>query len=151
MVATQPLWPAFVEAAAKGEKQWIVRTLLRGSALVIGLSIAGSALIGFFGRPILRVWLKSDIGFEQSLLWAIGAWIVAMSLARVQMLLLNALRIIDFQLILVLIATTISVGLKFVLAPRYGVSGILISSAITVPLIILPGTVWRIAQWHKTA
>jgi O-antigen/teichoic acid export membrane protein len=150
LVVSQPLWPAFVEAAAKGEKRWIFRTLFRGSVFITGLAIAGSAIVILFGQSLFKIWLKSDMTFSPTILWAMGAWIVAMSLARVQTLLLNALQIINFQVALFLFATTVSVVLKFILAPIYGVAGIMITSAITVPLIILPGTLWRIARWNQS-
>jgi O-antigen/teichoic acid export membrane protein len=149
MVAAQPLWPAFVEAAAKGERRWILLALARGTALILSAAVAGSAILVVFGIPLLKFWLKSDVGIDQSTLWVMAIWIVSLSFVRVQMLLLNALRIMKFQIGVFAIATTISLVLKFALAPRYGVAGILVSTAVTFPIIVLPAMLWRIGRWRQ--
>jgi O-antigen/teichoic acid export membrane protein len=149
MVVAQPLWPAFVDAAARGDRHWIYRALARGSLLVTGAAVAGSSIIVLFGSGLLKLWLKTNIGIDQSLLWVMALWVVSLSLVRVQILLLNALRIMQFQIAIFTVATLISVWLKYVLAPRYGIAGILFATAATFPIIILPAMLWRIARWRK--
>ncbi len=149
MVVAQPLWPAFVDAAARGDRHWIYRALARGSLLVTGAAVAGSSIVVLFGSALLKLWLKTNIGIDQSMLWIMGLWIVSVSLVRVQILLLNALRIMQFQIVIFTVATLISVWLKFVLAPKFGVAGILFATAATFPIIILPAMLWRIARWKK--
>ena len=149
MVVAQPLWPAFVDAAARGDRHWIYRALARGSLLVTSAAVAGSCVVVLFGSALLQMWLKTNIGIDQSLLWVMGLWIVSVSLVRVQILLLNALRIMRFQIVIFTVATLISVWLKFVLAHRFGIAGILFATAATFPVIILPAMLWRIARWRK--
>ncbi len=149
MVVAQPLWPAFIDAAARGDRRWIFRALARGVTLVMVCAVAGSAVLVLFGVPLLKLWLKSDVGIDQSLLWAMAFWIVSLALVRVQMLLLNALRIMRFQILMFLVTTSIALALKFFLAPRYGVAGILTATAVTFPAIILPAVLWRIGRWRR--
>jgi O-antigen/teichoic acid export membrane protein len=150
MVVAQPLWPAFVDAAARGDRHWIYRALARGSLLVTGAAVAGSSIVVLFGSALLKLWLKTNIGIDQSMLWIMALWIVSLSLVRVQILLLNALRIMQFQIVIFTVATLISVVLKFLLAPKFGIAGILFATAATFPIIILPAMLWRIARWRKT-
>ena len=150
MVVAQPLWPAFVDAAARGERHWMFRALARGSLLVTSAAVAGSAIIVLFGPALLKLWLKTDIGVDPATLWVMAFWIVSLALVRVQILLLNALRIMRFQIMIFTVATLISLVMKFVLAPRYGMAGILFATAATFPIIILPAMLWRIAKWRKT-
>ncbi len=149
MVVAQPLWPAFVDAAARGDRHWIYRALARGSLLVTTAAVTGSVIVVAFGSDLLKLWLKTNIGIDQSMLWVMGLWIVSVSLVRVQILLLNALRIMRFQIVIFTVATLISVWLKFVLAPKFGIAGILFATAATFPAIILPAMLWRIARWRK--
>ena len=149
VVVAQPLWPAFVEAAARGDRGWIFRALARGSALVTGAAVAGSAIMILFGHDLLRFWLKRDLGVDQTLLWAMAAWIVSLSLARVQILLLNALQIMRFQIVVFGLTTVVSLTLKVLLAPRYGIAGILLGTAVTIPVIILPAMIWRIGRLRQ--
>jgi O-antigen/teichoic acid export membrane protein len=138
MVVAQPLWPAFVDAAARGDQRWMFRALGRGTLLITGAAVAGSGIIVLFGESLLRVWLKVDIGIDRTLLWVMALWIVALSLARVQILLLNALGILRFQIVVFSIATAVGFILKF-----------LIATAVTFPVVIMPAVLWRIGRWRR--
>jgi O-antigen/teichoic acid export membrane protein len=147
VVMSQPLWPAFADAAEKAERKWILKALLRGSALLVGLSLAGSAVLLLYGEPLLRWWLHTNLGISKSLLWAISAWVVAQALIRIPILLLNGLSLLHYQIAIVSIATALALALKFALAPYFGVAGILWGTTAAVFLIVIPASVWRIRRW----
>lgn len=147
IVLSQPLWPAFTDAAHKADRKWIRRTLLRGSSVLVGATIAGSAVLVLYGEPLLRLWLRENLGISRSLLWAISAWVLAQALLRVPALLLNALALIRFQIIVSAAVTVIAVAGKFALASSLGVAGILTATTIAVVLIAVPACVWRIYRW----
>jgi O-antigen/teichoic acid export membrane protein len=144
---SQPLWPAFTDAAHTADRRWIRQTLLRGSALLASVTVAGSAVLILFGQPLLRLWLHADLGIGQPLLWAISVWVLAEALARVQNLLLNALALVRFQIVVTAIATPLAWALKFALAPWLGVAGILWGTSVTALLIGIPAGIWRIYRW----
>jgi len=148
-VMSMPLWPAFAEAAERGDRKWIRRTLIRGTAFLVGITVAGSSLLLIFGERLLRLWLHTNLGIGEGLLWAISGWVLAQSLVRVPVLLLNGLAILRYQIVVVAIATSLALGLKFVLAPYFGVSGILWSTTSVVSLIVIPASVWRIWRWAE--
>lgn len=147
LVLSQPLWPAFTDAAHEADRRWIRRTLVRGSALLVGAAAAGSTVLLLSGERLLRVWLHSNLGIGKPLLWAISAWILTQALARVPSLLLNGLSLIRFQIVVFSIATVTALVLKFVLAPFLGVAGILWGTSIAVFVIVIPASVWRIYRW----
>jgi O-antigen/teichoic acid export membrane protein len=149
-VLSQPLWPAFTDAAHKSDRPWIRRTLLRGTALLTGAAVAGSAVLILFGEKLLRLWLGADL-VGGALLWAISAWVVAQALVSVSNLLLNGLLLIRFQIAVFSIATAIAFMLKFLLAPHLGVAGILWGTSVVVPLVVFPAGVWRIYRWADHA
>lgn len=152
VVISQPFWPAFAEAAQKADRQWIRKTLFRGTALMVGLASAGSLILIVYGERLLRLWLRTNLGIGKGLLWAMSAWIVAQALGRVPALLLNGLSIIRFQVVVFSVGTLLAFGLKFALVPYFGVSGILWATTATVLLIVVPGAIWRIWRWanHST-
>jgi len=147
IVISQPLWPAFADAAHKADRRWIRRGLLRGSALMVGAAAAGSSILLLFGEPLLRLWLHANLGIGRALLWAIAGWIVTQALARVPMLLLNGLSLIRFQIGALAVMTTLALALKFALAPYLGVAGILWGTSIAVVVIAVPASIWRIYRW----
>ncbi len=98
VVLSQPLWPAFADAAHTADRRWIRRSLLRGTALMVGSTAAGSVILLLWGERLLRLWLREDLGIGAALLLAISAWVVTQALLRVPSLLLNGLLLIRFQI-----------------------------------------------------
>jgi O-antigen/teichoic acid export membrane protein len=140
VVLAQPL------AAHKSDRPWIRRTLFRGTALLVGVSVAGSAVLILFGERLLRLWLHADL-IGPALLWAISVWVVTQALVSASNLLLNGLLLIRFQIGVFSIATPIALALKFLLAPHLGVAGILWGTSVVIPLIVFPAGIWRIYRW----
>jgi O-antigen/teichoic acid export membrane protein len=146
-VISQPLWPAFSEAAEKDDRKWILKAMLRCSALLVGLTVAGSTLLLVYGEPLLRWWLHTNLGIGRSLLWAISAWVVAQAVFRVPHLLLNGLSVLRYQIAVYSCATVLAFVLKFALSSHFGVAGILWGTATTVLVIVIPASLWRIWRW----
>lgn len=146
-IISQPIWPAFGEAAARGDLQWIRRGLARGTALMIGVAAMEGALLVTAGGMLLRWWLRADLGLGPSVLWAAAVWIFAQASGRVPCYLLNAVGVIRFQIAMSAAATSIALVLKFVLAPRLGVAGILGPTAVAALSINFPLLVWRSRRW----
>lgn len=146
-VMSQPLWPAFADAAEKTDQRWILKALLRGSALLVGLTVAGSSLLLVYGERLLRWWLHTNLGIGRDLLWAISAWVIAQAFVRVPILLLNGLSVLRYQIAVFSVATVLAFALKFALAPYLGVAGILWGTSTTVFLIVIPASIWRIWRW----
>jgi len=151
VVLSQPLWPAFTDAAHQSDRHWIERNLARGMALLTGVSLAGSVVLVLWGERLLRLWLHGALDISRGLLIAISAWIIVQALIRVPNLLLNGLLLIRFQTAVFAIATTLALALKFVLAGRFGVSGILWATTVGVAGIAVPASLWRIRLWEHHA
>lgn len=149
VVLSQPLWPAFADAAQRSDRKWIVRALLRGTALLSVLTVAGAAVLLVCGEKMLRWWLHTDLGVGQGLLWAISVWVLAQAVFRVPNLLLNGLSILRYQIVMFSIGTSAAFALKFALASYFGVAGILWGTTATVFVIVIPASMWRIRQWAK--
>ena len=150
MIVSQPLWPAFAEAAARGDLRWIRKGLMRGMGLVMAGACAAAVLLIGFGPWFFHWWLHADLGIGYDLLWAMAAWILAQALGRVPYLLLNAVGVMRFQVILCLIATSAALWLKFLWAPRLGVAGILLATAAMASLVSFPALIWRDWSWFRS-
>jgi len=146
-VATQAIWPAFVEAVAADDHGWVLQTLWRGTMAVTLLAVGGSAVIVAFGAPVLRWWLHADLHIPPLLFWAMAAWIVCLSLPRVAGLLLNAVSVFRGQLIVQGLVTVLALSLKFFLAERFGVAGILGATPLVALVVVCPAYAWMAARW----
>lgn len=141
-VMSQPLLPAFTDAIARKDTRWVRRTLIRGSLLTVGTATFGAAIVVSLGEPLLHWWLGSDLLFPASLYWAMAAWIIGVSLARVPSLLLNAAWIIKVQLLIAAIYSVTAFSLKFALVPFWGVSGILWATTLSNIAVVAPAFVY---------
>jgi len=148
---SQPLWPAFAEAAERQDRYWIRRGVLRGMAVLGGLTFGSSVILVVWGERLLHWWLHTNLGIDKGFLIAIAAWIIAQALSRVPNLLLNGLSIVRFQMIVYSIAATFAFGLKFSLAQRFGVSGILWGTTAAMLVLVIPASIWRIRCLAKAS
>lgn len=149
-VMSLPLWPAFSEAGAKADQQWIRKSMLRGAAAIVGSAAAGALVLIVFGGWMLEVWLRTSLGIDRSLLVAIAAWVLAQAINRVPNVFLNASGVVGFQFAVNSIATLVAYLLKFTLAPTFGVAGILWGTTAATLLIVFPSNVWRIFRWQRS-
>ena len=137
-VASQPLWPAFADAASRGDAHWLRTHLGRGTVVLTLLAVLGSALIVICGSRFIHIWLGGAMDLPQTIFWAMAAAIIVPALGRIPELLLNALGVVWFQVWVGLLNAALTLGLKLILAPRYGINGILLAGAISYGLTILP-------------
>jgi O-antigen/teichoic acid export membrane protein len=150
-VVSQPLWPAFTDAAQKADRRWIRKSLFRGSASMAAMAVAGSAVLMLYGGPLLRLWLHSDLGIGRPLLLAISAWVLSQAVIRVPILLLNGLHLIRFEIGISAVATVVALAMKLPLGRYLGVAGILWATSIAVFVIGTPASIWRIYRWADQA
>jgi len=143
VVLSQPLWPAFAEASESGDQHWIRKALLRGSTLLVGVTLAGSVILLSYGGRLLHWWLHGNLEISKGLLWAIAAWILSQALVRVPHLLLNGLSVVRFQIVVFSMTTMAAFGLKFALMHSLGEAGILWGTTVSVLLIAFPFLVFR--------
>lgn len=150
-VISQPLWPAFTDAAHTADRQWVMHKLVWGAALLTGIAGAGSLVLVLWGEPLLKLWLHTNLGIGTGLLVAIAAWVLVQALTRVPHLLLNGLLLVRYQTVVFAVALAVAFALKFALAGSMGPAGILWGTTISVLLIILPATLWRIRRWARAS
>ncbi len=78
ILAVNPLWPAYADAAARGDSQWAYRTLAISSATAVSLALIAVIPCVFFGDWILALWVGDAVHVVPSLLRAYAAWTVVM-------------------------------------------------------------------------
>jgi O-antigen/teichoic acid export membrane protein len=69
------LWPIYSEAQAKGENNWIRRTLWRSCLATFVVSVIPLTVGAIFAKPIIQLWVGRSAPFPgPSLVWLIYAW-----------------------------------------------------------------------------
>lgn len=138
IVALLPLWPAFGEALARGDHRWARRALWRGVAMAFGISLLGAGILLVIANPVIALWLGRDTALPFGLLAANAVWLVMQSTGNVFGMLLNGAGVIRFQILTSVSYALVAVALKFLLADRLGMAGIVWGTVISYGLIALP-------------
>ncbi len=76
MAIIGPAWPAYNDAFAQNDLDWIRRTLKKYFHLVIGYSTIAFVLFLLFCNPIIRLWINQHVQLNFSLVLVFGMYII---------------------------------------------------------------------------
>jgi len=131
------LWPAYGEAFARYDYDWIRRTILRS----LNFSLSGGLIIGaglfFFGNMLIRLWLGDAVQVDGTLLLGFAAFIFVNGLIGVIAVVYNSSFLIERQAIPFLIATAVSLLLKYLLGRYAGANYIVWSTTVSYGFLYL--------------
>jgi O-antigen/teichoic acid export membrane protein len=86
-----PLWPFYAEAAARGDRAWIVRRFRASLVRTVPVMLALSAGIVALGRPVIRIWAGEAAVPTHGLLAAMAVYFVLWMVSAVTWMLANGL------------------------------------------------------------
>ena len=69
-----PLWPAYGEAIARGDVEWVRRTLRRSVTIAVSLSALVSAALVMLGPWLIHAWVGTAVLPSLLLLVGLAAW-----------------------------------------------------------------------------
>ncbi|MGA7315649.1 MAG: oligosaccharide flippase family protein [Silvibacterium sp.] len=119
-----PLWPAYGEAASRGDLTWIKRTLIRSTAAASILAAVAALVLVIFGPTVLKFWVHQPISPSLLLLLGLGLWSVMDAAGQSVAAFLNGVSVILSQAI---IASVFAVGcltLKIYFVHKLGIAGV---------------------------
>ena len=56
-----PLWPAFGDALARGDRTWLRHSIPRAIALNVGMNLTAGLLLTIFGKQVLKFWTAGTV------------------------------------------------------------------------------------------
>ncbi|WP_197284675.1 lipopolysaccharide biosynthesis protein [Piscinibacter sakaiensis] len=145
-LALTPLWPAYGEALARGDADWVRRTLRRSLLLAGGGAAVLSLGLVVFGPWILRTWTGSELGVGRGLLIAFAVWKVLEAIGLALAMFLNAAHLVRFQVGVALVTATAAIAGKLLLTPLLGPAGVLWASAGAFAVCCLLPFAWRLRR-----
>jgi O-antigen/teichoic acid export membrane protein len=138
-----PLWPAYGEAAARGDIDWAKRTLIRSLWWTLLISALLATIVMLFGKVIIYHWVGPQIRPSLSLLLGMAIWSVVGTLGGALAIFLNATNLIRFELMCAVPLAFTAVFAKIVLARWIGIPGIIWGLVIAYALTtVLPSAVY---------
>jgi len=91
-MGNESLWPAYGEAATRGEWEWVQRAFCLGAKVALGLSGAFAVLGGLLGGALIEVWTPKEISVSEPMLLLLSAWLLSQMCFNVAASLLAALK-----------------------------------------------------------
>lgn len=125
-----PLWPAYGEAAARGDKTWVLAALKR-SVLFAALGGGGaSLLLAAFGGRIVDLWVGPGLRPGPGLLLGLAAWTFLYGVGTAVAMALNGLGRLRFQAATALLTAAAALVLKLTLVRSHGPAALAWSTAL---------------------
>jgi len=138
-MGTFTLWPAYGEAAARGDAEWVSRTFRRTVAFAAMIMIPVAIVVPLVGKWIILIWTgKPEVVPDTSLLLGCTAWSVLFSWSSLCMVLLNGLDKMGFQALYGITMAVLALGAAAAVAPTRGVTGMVWT------VVLVCGVPWAI-------
>jgi O-antigen/teichoic acid export membrane protein len=118
-----PLWPAYGEAIARGDSDWVRRTLRRSVVIAVGLAAVCSFTLVWLSDWILKVWVGDAIQPVLWLLLGLAVWKTVEAGGNALAVFLNGAHVVRSQVVVAICTACAALALKLVLVPKVGVAG----------------------------
>lgn len=119
------LWPAYAEAIARGDMDWVRATLRRTVIWSFLGSAAVSIALAGVGQWLIGAWTRGAVSPPPALLLGAALWAITYSTFNAVSIFLNGAGVVALQIVLALTMSAASLGLSILFAARFGVSGII--------------------------
>lgn len=126
-----PLWPAYREAFASGDMQWVKRVFVKSLRWALLISIPSAFVLVMLGGTIIELWVGSDVVPSTGLLIGCGIWLVLMTVGNALGVFLNGLQLVKIQLIVATSSAIMNVIFSIWLIGEIGVVGAVFGSVIS--------------------
>lgn len=124
-----PLWPAYGEAAVRGDWVWVKKTFRRTVFLAVAIFVPTFFVMSFSGRWFIELWTRDALAVPSwSLLMACNIWCSIMAWNVISSTLLNGLNHMIGQATYGIVIAVIALGFGYWLAQDYGVTGVIWSA-----------------------
>jgi O-antigen/teichoic acid export membrane protein len=131
------LWPAYAEAHAKRDYQWMRSAFRVTLRTTITLNLGFAALLVVVGKPLIRWWAGEAAVPSTTLLAAMALWAVISGCMTVESCLLAAVNRTLEQGALSIIAAAVNLGLSIALVQRIGAVGVIAGTILSYLLVLV--------------
>lgn len=131
------LWPAYTEAYARGDYEWMrraFRLMMRGT---MALNLGCAVVLVTFGKTLIRWWAGEAAVPSTALLAAMAMWAVISGCMTVESCLLAAVNRTREQGVLSVIAAAMNLALSIILVQRIGTVGVIAGTIVSYVLVLV--------------
>ncbi|SNT43324.1 Membrane protein involved in the export of O-antigen and teichoic acid [Granulicella rosea] len=133
-----PLWPAYGEAASRGDVGWVRSTFLNSLKTAFTFSALAGTFFVLIGPWLLKHTVGREVHPSIALLIALAVWSVIASISSCFSMLLNGAGVLKVQSIVAIFVSLANLGLSIYFTRRFGIIGVCLGSILTQLIITLP-------------
>jgi O-antigen/teichoic acid export membrane protein len=130
MALLDALWPAYADAATKGDRRWIERANRRTTLLLLATSLSFAVVLTTFGGALIEAWAGSEVVPPPSLLLAFACIALVQAVLLPHGRLLTALGHVKENTRLSLAGAALNIPVSIVLASHVGVTGVALGTLV---------------------
>ena len=135
----QALCPAYAEANARGDYEWMSRTFRRMMQTTLALNFAGGVMFLTAGKHLIRWWAGQAAVPSTALLVAMALWATIGGCMTVESCLLAAVDRTREQGVLSIVAAAVNLALSIVLVQRIGAVGVITGTILSyLTVVVVP-------------
>lgn len=131
------LWPAYSEAYANGQIDWIRQTYGRIRTLTILLLATGCGLMALLGRLIIRIWAGPAAVPSETLVCLMCVWIIIYAITTNQSCLMGATFRTGKQATVAVLAAVLNLTLSILWVRSMGSTGVLLATVVSYLVFIV--------------
>lgn len=133
-----PLWPAYGDAAARGDHGWARRTLRQSLLFGVGGAAALAALLVVAGPWLIGWWVGEGLAVPFALLAGLGLWRVIEAAGNAGAMFLNGVNRLKIQVAAALACVVVSIPLRVWWTEAFGLPGVIWATIASYLLVVLP-------------
>lgn len=139
-LALMPLWPAYADAWASGDRAWIRRTFQRSVLFALAANGAVGAALLVVARPVLRLWVGDAVVPSTVFLVSLFVYVIVWGVSGPMAMLFNGCGVVKLQLVLAVTMVTVNFPLSIALLDPLGVAGPVVGTVVAqLIVVLLPG------------
>lgn len=123
-ILNAPLWAAYAEASARGDRTFVAGTLRRSMALTLALAAVGTALLAAAGPALVALWTSATVVPSATLLWCFAAWSLVEAVGTAFAMFLNGAGVIRTQVVAVVLFCLVALPAKILAGMAFGATGV---------------------------
>lgn len=135
-----PLWPAYGEAFAKGDRNWAGRIFKKSIQLVFILWLPAAIAISVLGKWFIHIWAGPEAVPTTLMLLSMALFTLSYALNSVVTNLLNGVGALSSQIVTIFIMAVVHIPLAWWLCGKVGPAGVVISQTALLFFLLIPAT-----------
>ena len=133
-----PLWPAYGEAAARGDIAWVRRTFWRSLVVAVSIALVLAVIFVLLGPTLIYWWVGDAVAPPFALIAALGTWKVIEAAGNSIAMFLNGVNEIAIQAMFAITTAIATVVLRIWWVQDYGLPGAMFGIIVPYSLLAIP-------------